>query len=69
MDRFVIGFVIGWGALAALSNFMPGSFYNIVTDAKKECEQRLPRNEHCRIIAVPESDLTENPNSVTIKEQ
>jgi hypothetical protein len=69
MDRFTIGFIVGWGALSGLSIFMPGSFYNIVTDAKKECEQRLPRDESCRIIAVPENELTENPNPATMAEQ
>lgn len=31
----------------------PNSHKNIVDNAIRECEKELPRNQHCKIIAIP----------------
>ena len=34
-------------------NLSPTSYKNIVDNAINECEKSLPRDQHCKIIAVP----------------
>ena len=34
-------------------NLSPTSYKNIVDNAINECEKSLPRDQHCKVIAVP----------------
>ena len=40
--------------LGSINHFNPYSHKNIVETAKTECEKSLPRDQKCKIIAVPE---------------
>lgn len=39
--------------LMAAIDFSPNSHKNIVENALKECEKSLPRDQHCKIVALP----------------
>lgn len=52
---FVLG---GFTALILLMiaiDLSPNSHKNIVETAIKECEKSLPRDQHCKIVALPVS--------------
>lgn len=53
-SAFVTGLVIGVVLMCSVLAFSSSSYYNIVTKAREECEQSLPRTQHCKIIAIPE---------------
>lgn len=48
-----LGALIGLVALAAVIDLSPTSHKNIVETAIKDCEKSLPRDQHCKIIALP----------------
>lgn len=52
MKEFMTGVGVGF-IIAALLSKLPGSYYNLVTDAMHECEKSLPRDQHCTIVAIP----------------
>lgn len=68
MERFFIGLLSGWVLALGLVAVVPDSYHNLARSVKTECERSLPRDQRCRVIAVPESELTKNTESVTIKE-
>ena len=39
--------------LMGVIDMSPTSYKNIVDNAIKECEKSLPRDQHCKIIALP----------------
>lgn len=54
--------VFAMGVLAGMALFMviimngePVKVYNRIHEMKEQCEQNLPRNDHCVVIAVPVS--------------
>ena len=47
------GVVIGIFVVVALVDASPTSHKNVVETALKECEKSLPRDQHCKIIALP----------------
>jgi len=46
------GFILGVMVLSWVAHY-PSSTLSIVDNAIRECEQSLPRDQHCNIIAVP----------------
>lgn len=48
---WIIIFAIGYG----LASHKMGVFYEESREAIEQCEQDLPRNKNCHIIAVPEN--------------
>jgi hypothetical protein len=51
-----LGAVLAVIALMAVLTFVPGSIFQQAKEAKEACEATLPRDQHCKIIAVPEQD-------------
>jgi hypothetical protein len=49
---FFIGLSVGVFGLSIMLTYLPNSPYSIVTKAITECELNIPRNQHCKIIAV-----------------
>jgi hypothetical protein len=39
--------------LMAAIDLSPTSYKNVVDNALKECEKSLPRDQHCKIVALP----------------
>lgn len=50
-----IGIIIG----LAIFNYFPGTLLKSARTAIEECEQNIPRNQHCIINAIPEPNLRE----------
>ena len=53
MNNIFIGFVIGILFAAFLFIVIPGSVVQQYHEAIDKCEATLPRNQHCKIIAIP----------------
>lgn len=53
MYQFIFGLLFGIFGMAAAVDISPNSYYNVVNTALKECEKSLPRDQHCKIIALP----------------
>ena len=53
MDKFFAGVVAGIFVFIGLLETLPGSLVKQANDAIKECEKSLPRDQHCKIVAVP----------------
>ena len=53
LGTLLSGTVIGMFIVVALIGSSPTSHKNIVENALKECEKSLPRDQHCKIVAVP----------------
>ena len=53
LAKMVIGAVFAILSLMFMVETSPTSYKNIVDNAIKECEKSLPRNQNCKIIAVP----------------
>ena len=52
MENFIGGIAFGiWLILGMLS--LPGSEISKIDKIKQECERSLPRNQTCKLIAVP----------------
>jgi hypothetical protein len=49
---FFIGLSVGVLVISIMLTYLPNSSYSIVTNAIAECELNIPRNQHCKIIAV-----------------
>jgi hypothetical protein len=49
---FFIGLSVGIIVVSIMLTYLPNSSYSIVTNAITECESNIPRNQHCKIIAV-----------------
>ena len=52
-SAFFIGMTVAAAVFIGLE-YLPWSYHNIVNIARDACEQDLPRDQHCKIIAVPE---------------
>jgi hypothetical protein len=50
---FVLGVVVGWSLAMTLAYTLPNSYYNVYKDATAKCEENLPRNQKCVIVAIP----------------
>ena len=48
-----LGGVLAVLMLMAAIDLSPTSYKNIVDNAIKECEKSLPRDQHCKIVALP----------------
>jgi len=55
MDKFFLGLVIGFFTMVIIASVHVNDIDR--NAGMQECEQNLPRNEHCVLIAVPESKL------------
>ena len=51
---FIFGFIVGCVFLSSLSRWYDGSMYNTYNKALTECEKNLPRDQVCKITAVPD---------------
>jgi hypothetical protein len=49
---FAIGILVGFIIMVIVVNIFPTKEYVMVTNAITECELNVPRNQHCKIIAV-----------------
>lgn len=49
--NLAIGLIIG----LVVFNYFPGTLLKSAQIAIEECEQELPRNQHCILSAIPES--------------
>jgi hypothetical protein len=49
---FAIGILVGFIIMVIVANIFPTKEYVMVTNAITECELNVPRNQHCKIIAV-----------------
>jgi hypothetical protein len=54
MDKFLVGCFVGMLMFAATLKNVDG-LVTQASDAKKECEKSLPRDQHCVIVALPVS--------------
>jgi hypothetical protein len=52
---FLFGGLVAVMVLMGLIETSPTSHKNVVDNAIKECEKSLPRDQHCKIIAIPET--------------
>jgi hypothetical protein len=52
MEQIIGGIIVGFMFALAL-NSLPSSYHTLARDAVKECEKSLPRDQTCKIIAVP----------------
>jgi len=50
--NFFIGLSVGVLLVSIMLTYLPNSSYSIVTKSITECELNIPRNQHCKIIAV-----------------
>lgn len=50
---FIFGGVVAIVVLIGLIESSPTSYKNVVDNAIKECEKSLPRDQHCKIVALP----------------
>jgi hypothetical protein len=50
---FLLGAFVAILVLVGLIDVSPNSHKNIVENAIKECEKSLPRDQHCKIVALP----------------
>lgn len=48
-----LGGLIAVLMLVAAMDLSPTSYKNVVDNAIKECEKSLPRDQHCKIVALP----------------
>ncbi len=48
----LIGFIAGVITVSAVAH-MPSSKMSIMHEMVKDCEKSLPRDQHCKIIALP----------------
>lgn len=53
MKNTVCAFFIGMWVFALIAAVMPGSIVKKYHDAIDACEENLPRNVECEIIAIP----------------
>lgn len=53
LGTLFMGGLIAVFILVAAIDLSPTSYKNIVDNAIKECEKSLPRDQHCKIIALP----------------
>jgi hypothetical protein len=53
VNNFLVGFIFGAGVFAALIASIPASYHRQAKDAKEACEQTLPRDQACKITAIP----------------
>jgi hypothetical protein len=53
MDKFFAGCVAGIVFFMVLLATLPGSLVRQANEAVQECEKSLPRDQHCKIIALP----------------
>lgn len=49
----ILGSMVGAGLFALLIEFTPISYHRQGIDAKVKCEQTLPRDQYCKITAIP----------------
>jgi len=49
---FFIGLSVGVLVVSIMLTYLQNSSYSIVTKSITECELNIPRNQHCKIIAV-----------------
>lgn len=52
MDKFFAGVVAGIFVFIALLETLPGSLVKQANDAIQECEKSLPRDQHCKVMAI-----------------
>ena len=53
LATLIFGGMIACLVMIAAIDMSPNSYKNIVDTAIKECEKSLPRDQNCKIIAVP----------------
>ena len=49
----ILGITFGFIIVSVATLFSDSSYYNVVKNAKTECEKSLPRDQKCVIIAIP----------------
>lgn len=53
MDKFFVGCFAGMFIFAGALSMIPNSLVKQANEAIKECEKSLPRDQNCKIIALP----------------
>jgi hypothetical protein len=54
-NGFCFGWIVSTLLILTLMNLVPSSDTNILRNAKSECEKSLPRDQECKIVAIPVS--------------
>ena len=52
MDKFFAGCFVGIFVFIAMLQTLPGSLAKQANDAIQECEKSLPRDQHCKVMAI-----------------
>jgi hypothetical protein len=55
MDKFFAGCFVGMAVFMIMLGTFPGSMVKQVNEAIAECEKSLPRDQHCKFVALPVS--------------
>lgn len=53
MDKFFAGCFVGMFVFAGALSMIPTSLVKQANDAVHECEKSLPRDQNCKIVALP----------------
>jgi len=53
MDKFFAGCALGIVVFMVLLGTLPGSVVRQANEALQECEKSLPRDQHCKLFALP----------------
>jgi hypothetical protein len=53
MDKFFAGMFAGIFVFAGALSMIPTSLVKQANEAVHECEKSLPRDQHCKIVALP----------------
>lgn len=53
MDKFFAGCFVGIAVFMIMLGTFPGSMVKQVNEAIAECEKSLPRDQHCKFVALP----------------
>lgn len=57
---FAFGIIVGFIIMVIVSNIIPTKEYEMVTKAIEECEQSIPRDQHCKIKIIAVVDEGKN---------
>mgnify|MGYP003348100252 CR=1 FL=1 len=52
MDKFFAGCFVGMFVFAGALSMIPTSLVKQANDAVQECEKSLPRDQHCKVVAL-----------------
>jgi hypothetical protein len=53
MRDIFVGIGLGFILTSVIVQVVPNSDYRVRKEALRECEKSLPRDQHCKMIAIP----------------